>query len=92
MQTFNKFHLLKISESFTIILWNINNLKSVKKSEKIFFNIFFLSRIQFALHTCRSQPFLAIQLLLKYVFKNKARKQKRQMVPNNYQSQINFSI
>ena len=34
---FNKFHLFKISEIFTIILQNIHNLKSVKKSQKTFF-------------------------------------------------------
>ena len=28
------FHLFKVSEIFTILLWNINNLKSVNKSKK----------------------------------------------------------
>ena len=33
---FNKFRLFNFSEIFTILLWNINNLKSAKKSEKYF--------------------------------------------------------
>ena len=39
MHILNKFHLFKLSEIFTILLWNINtgNLKLVKKSKKIFF-------------------------------------------------------
>ena len=28
--------MFKISETFTILLWNINNLKSVKKSKRKF--------------------------------------------------------
>ena len=35
MQVFNKFHLFKIYESFTFLLWNINNFKSVKKIKNI---------------------------------------------------------
>ena len=31
-KVFNKFHLFIISKIFTILLWNINNLKSLKKS------------------------------------------------------------
>ena len=38
MQVFNKFRMFKISEIFTILLWNNNNLKSKRKIKKIFFN------------------------------------------------------
>ena len=31
---FNKFHLFKISEIFILLLWEINNLKFIKKSMK----------------------------------------------------------
>ena len=36
-----KFHLLKISETFTILLWNIKNLKPMKKGKKYFFDKIF---------------------------------------------------
>ena len=36
MQYFNKFHLFKFSEIFTIFLCNNNNLKPVRKSKKVF--------------------------------------------------------
>ena len=41
MKVFNKYHLFKISELFALLLWNINNSKSVKKSKKYFLIIFF---------------------------------------------------
>ena len=41
MQIFNKFHLFKIPEILKILLWNINNSKSVKKRKKIMFNKIF---------------------------------------------------
>ena len=36
IQVFNKLHWLKMSEIFTISLWNSNNLKVAKKSKIIF--------------------------------------------------------
>ena len=42
MQVFKKFYSLKITEIFTTMLRNINNLKSVKKSKKQF--LFFFSQ------------------------------------------------
>ena len=35
-QVFNKFPLFKISEIFTILLWNIINLRSMKKNKKMY--------------------------------------------------------
>ena len=35
-QIFNKFCLFNFSEIFTILLWNINNSNSAKKSKKYF--------------------------------------------------------
>ena len=67
MQVYKKIHFLKISDYFTILLWNINNLKSVIMKDKQYFLI---KKIQF----------LAVKLILKYIFENKAQKQKRQMV------------
>ena len=32
----NKFFLFKLSEIFTVLLWNINSLNCVKKSKKYF--------------------------------------------------------
>ena len=36
---FKQICLFKLPEIFTILLWNINNLKSMKKSKSIFFSI-----------------------------------------------------
>ena len=55
MQVFNQFHLFKISEIFKILLWNINNLKSVKKSKKYFFNEKIL-KIQFTIEIALVRP------------------------------------
>ena len=35
-QIFNKFHLFIFSEIFTMLLWNISNSNSAKKSKKYF--------------------------------------------------------
>ena len=65
MQIFNQFHMFKISEIFKILLWNINNLKFVKKSKKYFFSKA-NPKIQFTvvqkLH--RSVPILDVKLIL----------------------------
>ena len=55
MKVFNKFHLFKISEIFTILVWNIKNLKSVKKSKIIFFNKKF-TKIQFTIEIAQVRP------------------------------------
>ena len=51
--------LFKISE-ITILFWNINNFKTIKKSKKCFL-IFFSPKIQFTIELHRSDQFLAIK-------------------------------
>ena len=43
------FHLFKLSEIFTVLLRNMNHLKSVKKSKNIFFFFFQKKKILFIL-------------------------------------------
>ena len=71
LQVLHKFRIFNISEIFTILLWNINTLKSAEKSKTYF--IIFLSEIEF---TITVTPILAIKLIcmvnvLKQSTKNK---------------------
>ena len=68
--------LFKPSEFFTILLWNINNLKKVKKGKKYFL----IKKIQKSsslqkLHIGQTH-FLAIKLILQKIFENLAQEQK----------------
>ena len=56
MQILNKFTCLKVSEIFTILLCNINNLKLVKKRKKLFLNRNF-PKLQFTIESGLVRPF-----------------------------------
>ena len=52
---FKQIHLFKVSEIFTILLYNINNLKLVKKRKKLFLNRNF-PKLQFTIESGLVRP------------------------------------